>query len=168
MNFLLRGKSNKELGCNLHRLSKKEPHARTRTRFLALFLIQKGSTYREAANSVNVAVQTIQKWINKFRKFGPEGLKEQTGTGRKPILPRNKEDDLKKMIVKEQKNKIGGRLILEDIRMLIEKHFSVKYSISGLCHMLHRIGLVWISSRSQHPKTNTENQDAFKKTLNMR
>ena len=163
--FLLQGKSNKELGCNLYKLSKKEPHARTRIRFLALHLIQKGKTYKEAASSLNVAVSTIQTWVNKFRKFGPGGLKEKTGTGRKPILPRCKEEELKKLIIKKQKNRTGGRLILEDIRNLIAKHFKVKYSISGLGHMLHRIGLVWISSRSQHPNSKKKGSRCFQRKL---
>ena len=96
MKILLKGKSNKELGCNLCKLSKKEHHARTRIRFLGLCLIQKGKTYREVAASLDVFVSTVQDWVNKFREFGPEGLKEKKGTGRKPILPRDKEEELKK------------------------------------------------------------------------
>jgi len=159
--FLLQGKSNKVLGCNLCKLSKKEPHARTRSRFLGLCLIQKGKTYREAADSLNVSVPTVQRWVNRFREEGPEGLKEKQGTGRKPILPRDKEEELKMLIIKEQKNMAGGRLILEDIRTLVEKHFKVKYSIPGLCHMLHRIGLVWISSRSQHSNSKKKGSRCF-------
>ena len=151
--FLLQGKSNKELGCDLCKLSKKEPHARTRTRFLGLRLVQKGKTYRETADYLDVSVPTVQRWVNKFRKFGAEGLREKKGTGRKQMLPKDQEEELKKMITEEQKNRAGGRLILEDIRVLVEKYFNVKYSIPGLCHMLHRIGLVWISSRSQHPNS---------------
>lgn len=168
MRFLLQGKSNKELGCDLYKLSKNEPHPRTRNRFLGLYHIQKGKTYRQAADSLNVAVSTIQTWVNNFRKFGPDGLSEKGGTGRKPKLSKEQEEGLKELIVEEQKNKVGGRLIAEDIVKLVEKNFKVKYSISGLCHMLHRIGMSWISSRSQHPNADKEKQDTFKKTLKTR
>jgi transposase len=41
----------------------------------------------------------------------------------------------------------------------------VKSSLRSVYNTLQRVGLVWITGRSQHPKANLEAQEAFKKTL---
>jgi transposase len=62
-------------------------------------------------------------------------------------------------------NRKGGRIRGKDVVELLEKQFNVKSSLRSVYNTLQRVGLVWITGRSQHPKANLEAQEAFKKTL---
>jgi len=136
-------------------LAKKEKRGRVRIRFLALSHLQNGVSHRKTAKILQVSFVSIQNWVNKFRSSGIEGLKDQTSNcGRNQMLPKNKEQELKELVLKTQKSLTGGRLIGDDIIELIKKKYGVIYSSSGVYSLMERIGLVWVSSRSQHPKSN--------------
>jgi len=136
-------------------LAKKEKSGRVRVRFLALSNLQRGMSHRKTAKMLQVSAVSINNWVNRFKKAGLEGLQDKAlGRGRNQMLPKNKEEELKELVLKAQKNLTGGRLIGDDIIELVKKKYGITYSSSGIYHLLHRIGLVWISSRSQHPKSN--------------
>ena len=140
-------------------LAKKEKRGRVRIRLLALAHLKKGVSYRKTAKMLEVSPVSINNWVNRFISFGLEGLKDQTSnSGRNQMLPKSKEEDLKKLVLKEQTKLTGGRLIGADIIELIKKKYGITYSSAGIYHLMERIGLVWISSRSQHPKSNKKKQ----------
>jgi len=154
----------KELSINFSDLAKKEKIGRVRIRFLALSHLQRGMSHRQTAKILQISTVSIQNWVNRFRNTGVEGVKDQTSNcGRNQILPKNKEKELKELVLKEQKKLIGGRLIGDDIIKLIKKKYGITYSSSGVYSLMARIGLVWISSRSQHPKANKKKQKNLKK-----
>lgn len=53
----------------------------------------------------------------------------------------------------------------EDIVLLAKEHFDVDYHPDAIYAVLKRLGMSWITGRSQHPKADTEKQADFKKTL---
>ena len=69
------------------------------------------------------------------------------------------------MIVSEQEKRAGGRLTGQDIQQIAKEHYNAHYTVNGIYEMLKRIGMSWISARSQHPKADEEVQETFKKTL---
>ena len=146
-------------------LAKKEKRGRVRIRLLAMAHLKKGTSYRKTAKMLEVSPVSISNWINRFVSSGLDGLKDQTSnSGRNQMLPKNKEEELKKLVLKEQKKLTGGRLIGADIIELIKKKYGIIYSSAGVYHLMERIGLVWVSSRSQHPKTNKKKQNNLRRT----
>ena len=136
-------------------LAKKEKNGRARIRLIALSHLQRGISHRKTAKMLQVSHLSIQIWVNKFRKSGLEGLKDKmSNAGRHQMLPKDKEKEFKELVLKAQKNLTGGRLIGDDIIELIKKKYGITYSSSGVYYLMERINLVWISSRSQHPKSN--------------
>ena len=146
-------------------LSKKEKHSRVRIRLLGLSHVKDGVPYRKVADMMKVEYVTVQNWVNSFSESGIEGLKEKGGRGKKPLFPEEKEGELKKIILKKQNLRNGGRLVGNDIKKIINKHFGIEYSLRSTYTLLHKIGLVCISSRSKHPKSNEKMQEEFKKNF---
>lgn len=62
--------------------------------------------------------------------------------------------------------KQGGRLTGEDIVLLAKEHYGVDYHSDAIYHVLKRLGMSWITGRSQHPKADPEKQTDFKKLYN--
>ena len=60
---------------------------------------------------------------------------------------------------------IGGRLIGEDIRSILKEKFNVVYTLNGTYDLLKGLNMVWISSRSRHPKQDDEIQETYKKNF---
>jgi transposase len=76
---------------DLRRLSTESEHARTRERFLALFLIGSGQTNATRwAAEVNHTKETVLGWVHRYNQRGPAGLTYQRTGGRPPFLPRNR------------------------------------------------------------------------------
>jgi transposase len=147
------------------KLAKTTKNPRERLRFLAFAHIQEGKTYAEVANIMKVAYKTVWDWTKKFTNEGLEGLRDQPGRGSKPNLPKDKEEAFREAVLQLGANRKGGRIRGKDVVELLEKQFNVKSSLRSVYNTLQRVGLVWITGRSQHPKANLEAQEAFKKTL---
>jgi transposase len=156
----------KKSNVNFALLAKKEKRGRVRIRFLALAHLKRGSSYRRTAKMLDVSPVSIGNWINRFVNSGLDGLQDQTfNSGRRQMLPKNKEEELKRLVLEEQKKLRGGRLIGADIIEFIKKKYGISYSSAGFYHLMDRIGLVWISSRSQHPKASKKKRANSKKTF---
>jgi transposase len=146
-------------------LSKKEKHSRVRIRLLGLSHVKDRVPYRKVAEMLKVDHISIQNWVNAFAESGLEGLKEHGGRGKKPLFSKEKEDELKKIVLKKQKTRNGGRLVGNDIKKIINERLGIEYSLRSTYDLLHKIGLVCISSRSKHPKSNEKMQEEFKKNF---
>ena len=76
---------------DLRRLSVEAEHARTRERFLALYMI--GSERTNAtqwATEIGRDDNTVMSWVHTYNKFGPEALSYRRTGGRPPFLASNK------------------------------------------------------------------------------
>lgn len=144
-------------------LSKKEKNPAMRVRLLGLAHIKDGTSYRKTAEMVKKSYPSVQNWVNRFVEEGLEGLRDKEGKGKKTFLPKDKEPELRKLIVETQSEMRGGRLIGTDIQKIVEDQFGVVYSLSSTYELLDRINVVCVSSRSKHPKSDMEKQESFKK-----
>jgi transposase len=52
----------------------------------------------------------------------------------------------------------------KDIQKHIQEIYGVNYHVRNIYHLMKEMDLVWITSRSKHPKQDLEAQEAFKKT----
>jgi transposase len=59
---------------DLRRLSIETPHARTRERFMALYQATQGYSAMRWAEESDRHHQTVQSWIRRYNKDGPDAL----------------------------------------------------------------------------------------------
>ena len=144
-------------------LSKKEKKPRVRIRFLGLAHVKEGKAYPKVAEMMKVSCGTVQNWINKFVNEGIDGLKDKSVGGKKPFFPKDREEELKNLIIELQSKMKGGRLIGTDIKKIVEDKFEVVLCLSSIYELLARINMVCVSSRSKHPKSDLKAQESFKK-----
>jgi len=144
---------------------KKAPSSKIKMKLLALKKLQSGAYYYEVEKTFQVHRGSVKNWIKRFLENGIEGLKDKPGRGRKSRLSKDLYEEFKQAVIDLQITRSGGRINVKDITEMAKKRFGVSYKVKGMYDLLHRLGMVWISSRSVHPSCNKELQDAFKKTL---
>ena len=74
------------------------------------------------------------------------------------------EEAFKKVFKEESDKRRGGRLTGQDIQQILAKEFNAVYTLTGVYRLLKRLKIVWITSRSIHPKQDPLVQEDFKKT----
>ena len=113
---------------------------------------------------LGVSNDTVYKWIDRFKHGGIEALKEQKGRGSKAKLPQDQHNAFREAVLDLQNHRHGGRIKGLDVLELMQEKFGIKCSLDTVYRALAKVDLVWISTRSKHPKTDFIAQDAFKKT----
>jgi transposase len=143
-------------------LYKERGQQRYGIRLLALWKMQEGLTTKQVSIFIGKTEKTIRKWCRLYESGGVESLMSiSSGRGLKVKI--KERELLKEEIENLQKNKTGGRIKCGDIVRFVEEKFNINYSNSGMYKLLKRLGFVWITSRSRHPKSNPEQQLEFKK-----
>lgn len=150
---------------NFKHLSKTEKDPKARIRMLGMFHLQTGATVTFTAKFLNVREATVRSWIKSFAKSGLQGLYDKPGRGRKPKLPSELNEVVFSDIQELQNTRKGGRVKGLDIIELIYSKYGIRYKLSGVYLLLHRIGLSWVSARSKHPNSSIETQEEFKKNF---
>jgi transposase len=156
----------KELqGINFKAIAKQAKSPRLRIRLLGLMHLQEGHSLSAVAKMFNVRWKTAKNWLRKFLTSGVDGLCDKPRSGRKPHLQVDDVIPFKKAIEKLQSKRQGGRVIGKDIQKLLREQFSAEYDLDSIYRLLERVGMVWITARSIHPKADKKAQETFKKTL---
>jgi transposase len=80
---------------DLRRASLHAPHARTRERFQALYLIASGA-YNATSCAAHIGRQdeTVLTWVHCYNEHGPDALSYRRTGGRAPLLPHNRLNSL--------------------------------------------------------------------------
>ena len=154
---------------DFERLAKKETNAKTKIRFLTFHYLQQGHTYASAAQLFLITLNSVQKWIARYKKDRVEGLKNKTIPGRPGYSAHRDPNKIIDKIIAMQADKKGGRVRLKDIQSMLSKDFDIHYQdINGVHYLVTKLGLSWISARSKHPKQDKATQELYKKTSNKR
>jgi len=103
----------------------------------ALMSFYKGIATEVIAVVLNVSEKTIKRWIKKFSTYGIDSLYDEERDGRPPKLNKAQEEELKQIIVEQNKRVWTARHIYQVILMNTGVVFSVRY----LPELLRRIGL---------------------------
>ena len=76
---------------DLRRASLHAPHARTRERFQALYLIASGA-YNATTCAAHIGRhdETVLAWVHRYNEHGPDALGYRRTGGRSPLLPQNR------------------------------------------------------------------------------
>ena len=134
-----------------------------RVRLIALAHIQDGANRTQTAKFLKVSRGYVNKWVQQFINDGIDGLKEKLRSGRPSALSEAQRSQLKEYVITNSIKPTGGRLKATQLVDYINQEFNVLYSVDNVYRLLHQLGFSWITSRSKHPKQNSEAQKAFKK-----
>lgn len=133
-------------------------------RLLALWKIQEGMTETKVCNLLGTTPKTVRSWRQSYERGGlDELLSIKPGRGRKARI--YDKESLAQDITELENQLNGGRIRCQDIVDYVAKKHKIRYSRSGMYHVLHRLGFSWITGRSKHPNHNEEDIQNFKKKL---
>lgn len=147
------------------KLSKLAPHPRVKIRYLAFSHLSEQTHPREVASIMRVSINTIYRWLRAFETKGIEGLQEQKGRGKKPLITDNEREAFRKAVEDLQANRSGGCITGKDVLNMMREKYGIQCTLRSAYNHLKRARLVWISARSKHPNACIEKQEEFKKNL---
>lgn len=129
----------------------------------AICLAKKSWTAPQIAEALGKSRRTIQRWIQLYNQHGIDGLKDHRG-GNNHYLCEQQEKQLQVMLDQLAKDPQSGVRHAGELIPLIEMHFGVTYSLSGLYDLLRRLNYSWLMPRQSHEKNDPAKMEAFKKT----
>lgn len=147
----------------LRRHIRSERNATQRDRYRAVALALDGRLTEEIVEKLERSRAFVQRWVYAYRDGGLEAIKIRKPPGKKPLLPRDRWDELRGRLDAGPTDddavcEFRGR----DIQRLLQREFGVKYSLNGVYELLHRLGYSWLAPRPRHRHADAEAQKAFK------
>ena len=146
--------------------AKKAKSVSASRRMLALANVLEGKSRAEAALLAGMERQALRDAVLRYNAQGLAGLYDLPHPGRPPKLTPEQRNELKAIVLKGPDPKVDKivRWRCCDLQKLMEKRFGYTCSERHMGRILASMGLVHISARPQHPKSEPETQEAFKKT----
>lgn len=124
-----------------------------------------GHSRTSIAKMFNVSRRLVNEWIAMYLSNGFDGLALKLATGRPPRLTPKQKSQLKEYVITHAFKKQGGRLMGKDIQKYIQETYGVAYHVRNIYRLMKELELVWITSRSKHPKQDLAAQEALKKII---
>ncbi len=145
--------------------AKLEKDAEARSRMLAIAAVLEGKERKDAAKIAGLTINNFRTWIKRFNEGGLDSLENKKIPGPQSAWTNEMVAFLHEKTTRGAVFEEDGRVCfrLEDFQSMIEKKFSVRYCVSSIWYKLKELNLSWISVRQQHPKTNIDEQEKFKK-----
>jgi transposase len=150
----------------LRALAGKEKDAQVVRRILAIAMALEGADRTTAAAACGMDRQTLRDWVHRYNDEGIAGLANRKAPGREPAL---NEEEMKTLAgwveagpTVETDGVVRWRCV--DLQKKIKSTFDVDVHERTVGKLLAKLGYVRISVRPQHPKTDPEAQEIFKKT----
>ena len=133
---------------------------------LAIALVMDGVDRRTAAESCGMDRQTLRDWVHRYNAEGLAGLTNRRAPGRKPRLGPEQKAELAQMVRDGPDAAVDGvvRWRRVDLKRRIEARFGVTMHERTVGKQLAALGFRRLSVRPQHPKSDPEAQETFKKT----
>jgi len=141
-------------------------NASLKLRYLAVQKFYAGHSRTAIAKQLNASRRLVNEWITMYLSGGFDALALKLATGRPSRLSNEQKIQVREYVIANAAKENGGRLMGKDVQKYIQETFSVSYEIRNVYTLMKGLGLVWITSRSMHPKRDLEAQEAFKKILN--
>ena len=146
-------------------LIRKERDARVRQRLIAIKFVLRGLHIPEVAMRMDISQRPLRKWVHRFNERGPIALCDVPRSGQPPKLKPKHVEKFKKRVRKGITSKDNTcSLNGNDLQRILKKEFNAKYSLGGTYFLLHRLGFSCLCPRPQHPQTDIEAQETFKKS----
>lgn len=138
-------------------------NASLKLRYMAVKKFNEGNSRASIARELDVSRRLVNEWITAYLSHGFEGLALKKATGRPSLLNDEEKSALKNYVLSHAVKPQGGRLMGKDIQKYIKETYGVSYQIRNIYRLMKELNIVWITSRSKHPKQDQEAQENFKK-----
>lgn len=140
--------------------------AKAARRMLAIALVLEGKDRKTAAETCGMDRQTLCDWVHRYNAQGLAGLENRKGRGRPSRLTTEQKAELAALVESGPDTEQDGvvRWRCTDLKRRIEEMFGVKLHERTVGKQLKALGYVRLSVRPQHPKSDPQAQEAFKKT----
>lgn len=149
----------------LRRLIGNERDALRRDRCRAVLLALDGDEAVEIAEKIGRSRRSVQDWVYAYRDGGIDNIHPPKRAGRKPKLPREREDELRARLDAGPTEADGVCTLRgKDVVRILEREFGVKYSLDGAYDLLERLGYTYQSPRPRHEKRDVAAQKKFKQS----
>ena len=139
--------------------------ARAARRLLAIALVLEGSDRTHAAEACGMDRQTLRDWVHRYNAEGVEGLCNRKSAGPTPRLGPEQKAKLAELVEAgpdpDKDGVVRWRRI--DLKRKIEDLFGVTMHERTVGKLLAGLGYVRLSTRPQHPESDPEAQEDFKK-----
>ncbi len=144
----------------------KTTDAKAARRMLAIALVMEGIDRRTAAESCGMDRQTLRDWVHRYNTEGLAGLSNRRAPGPKPRLSAAQKAELAQIVRDGPDPAVDGvvRWRRVDLKRQIEDRFGVTMHERTVGKQLATLGFRRLSVRPQHPKSDPDAQEAFKKT----
>ena len=151
---------------DLREASGRATSARAGRRMLALALVLEGVNRTTAARQCGMDRQTLRDWVHRYNAEGLAGLDDLKAPGAPPKLTAEQKNRLARLVEDGPDLDVDGvvRWRRIDLRDKIKSEFDVDLHERSVGKYLTSLGYRRLSVRPQHPKSDPEAQEAFKKT----
>lgn len=148
----------------LEERARRERDARVKDRLRAVVLAGRGREHDRIAEQLGMSPRWVEKWVARYNKGGIGALRDMPRSGQPTRLPREREEELRQRVLKGPGEGDGGVCTLrgEDIRGILAREFGVRYTLSGVYDLLHRLGMSSLVPRPRHRKNDPAAMEAFK------
>ena len=135
-------------------------------RLLAIALVLDGADRQSAAQACGMDRQTLRDWVHRYNDEGVEGLVSRKSPGVPARLRQDQKQRLAELVEAGPDIETDGvvRWRRADLARKIREEFGVDYHERTVGKLLASLGYVRLSVRPQHPKSEPEVQEAYKKT----
>lgn len=133
---------------------------------LALALVLEGKSRSEAAQTCGMDRQTLRDWVHRYNAEGLAGLADRPRPGRRPRLAPEQMSELERVVETGPNPDTDGvvRWRRVDLQTVIAERFKVTVHERTVGKFLAKLSFRRLSVRPQHPESDPEAQEAFKKT----
>ena len=151
---------------DLRRLSKKQKNPLIVRRMLAIALVLEGSDRTSAARACGMDRQTLRDWVHHYNGEGVVGLRERRTSGHKSPLGAAEKEALAALVEAGPDPAVHKvvRWRRADLQKELRERLGVEVHERTVGKYLAALGYRRLSVRPQHPDSDPEAQEAFKKT----
>ena len=144
----------------------KTADAKVARRMLALAQVLEGAERKTAAETCGMDRQTLRDWVHRYNAEGLEGLSNRRSPGPPPRLSPAQKAELARIVREGPDLAVDGvvRWRRVDLQRRIEARFGVTMHERTVGKQLVALGFRRLSVRPQHPKSDPDAQETFKKT----
>jgi transposase len=140
--------------------------AKQASRVLAIAMVLDGFSREKAARLCGMDRQTLCDWVHRYNEEGLEGLADRPRSGRPASLSWVEQGKLASWVEEGAELARDGvvRFRRADLRDRVAAEFGVELHERSVGKLLRRLDFRHLSVRPQHPQSDPEAQEAFKKT----
>lgn len=151
---------------DLRKLARKEGDGKVVARMLAIASALDGLTRNQAAKQAGMDRQILADWVHRYNEGGVEALRDKPKGHPKRLLTLEQEAEIRARVLAGPDPETDGlvRWRCVDIGAFIANTYKIDLHKRTVAKLLARMGLSHISVRPQHPKSDSEAQETFKKT----